>query len=177
MSYVTQARPYAQAAYDVARKNNSVEEWWQSLLSLQQALSFPKVRSYLSNPTIGLDEKLLTLENICKEWMTEDVKRFARLLGEKGRLIAIDDICAIFLHIKEEASKKVRALFTTAFDLGESQQKALVGLISQKTGLDLLPEFSVDREIIGGAIVRFDGNVIDISVRKQLAQLKQNLIR
>ena len=78
---------------------------------------------------------------------------------------------------KDEASKRVHSLFTTAFELDETQQKALVDAISSKTGLNLLPEFSVDAEIIGGAIVRFDGNVIDISVRKQLAQLKQNLIR
>lgn len=177
MSNATQARPYAFAAYDVAQKNNDVEGWWQSLLALQQALSFPKMQAYLSNPTFGFEEKLGTLESVCKEWMSEDVKRFTRLLGENGRLLAIDDICAIFLERKEEASKKVRALFTTAFELDEAQQKALVGAISSKTGLDLVPEFSLDPEIIGGAIVRFDGNVIDISVRKQLAQLKQNLIR
>ena len=177
MSYATQARPYALAAYDVALKSNTVDSWWQCLLALKQALAIDKMKDYVVNPTVSLEDKLKVLESVCQDWMTDDTKRFVRLLGENSRLLAIDDICAIYLQKKEEASQQVRSSFVTAFELDESQQKLLVDAISKKTGLNIQPEFSVDPDLIGGAIVRFNGNVIDISVRKQLAQLKNNLIR
>lgn len=177
MSYATQARPYAFAAYDLAEKNNRVEEWGLSLLALKEALSFSQLRNHIKNPTITLDSKMETLETICREWMSDDFRRFVRLLGENSRLLAIDDICAIFVQRKEAATRKVPSTFTTAFELNDDQQKALVGSVAQKVGLDLVSTFVVDPEIIGGVIVRFDGNIIDISIRNQLLQLKQNLIR
>ena len=177
MSHATQARPYALAAYDVAEKNNRVDEWWQALQALNAALASDKLRSFVKNPTVELNEKLDTLSAVCKEWMTEEFTRFVKMLGQNGRLLIIDDICTIFLKKKEEATQKVRSSFITAFELDADQQKALVNAISQKTGFNMSPEFSVDPDIIGGAIVRFNGNVIDLSVQKQLAQLKQNLIR
>lgn len=177
MSYLTQARPYATAAFDVAQKNNRVDEWWNALQALQLALSSETLQAYVKNPTVALNEKLETIMAVCRDWMTDDVVRFVSLLGQNGRLLAIDDICTIFLQKKEEASRKVRSSFITAFELDADQQKALVYAISQKTGLEMSPEFSVDPDIIGGAVVRFNGNLIDLSVKNQLAQLKQNLIR
>lgn len=177
MSYATQARPYAFAAYDLAAKNNRVDEWSLSLAALKEALSFDALRSHMKNPTITLDSKVDTLELICREWMSDDFKRFVRLLGENDRLLAIEDICAIFIERKEAATRQVPSTFTTAFELGDDQQKKLAESVAQKTGLNLVSTFVVDPEIIGGVIVRFNGNVIDISVRNQLAQLKHNLIR
>jgi len=177
MSYATQARPYAVAAYDIAQKNNRIEEWWRYLLAMRDILSFKKMKAYVSNPTVDLDQKIDVLQSICKDWLFDDAARFTRLLVENERLPAIDDICLIFQEKKEEASQKVRAVFMTAFELDVAQQNALVATISKKIGLNLQPEFSVDPDIIGGAVIRFNGNVLDISVRNQLAQLKQNLIR
>lgn len=177
MSYATQARPYANAAFDVAENSERVEEWWLSLCALKEALSHPALRSHINNPTVTLDAKIELLSRICQEWMTDEVKRFVHLLGENDRLLAINDICSAFKQRWDEAAAKVPSVFTTAIELEESRQKALVEAVSKKTGLNLVSTFVVDPEIIGGVIVRFDGNVIDVSVRNQLAQLKNNLIR
>lgn len=176
MSYATQARPYALAAYEVASGKGAVELWAQSLEVLRLVLSSDDLRRYIKDPTVSVEMKLCEVERICEGFFHEEFQRFVRELTYNRRLLAIDDVCLIFRQLHEERSSVVNASFTTAVDLSDEDKSKLVNVISKKIGFEMEPEFSVDPEIIGGLIVRFRGDVLDISLRNHLAQLKENLI-
>lgn len=66
---------------------------------------------------------------------------------------------------------------TSAVMLTENQISALKNLMSKKLGkqVEISPE--IDSSLIGGLSIRFDGIVLDCTVKKQLQDLKENLKR
>jgi len=176
MSFRTQARPYAIAAFEYAKSRNTVDQWWQFLHALRVSLSDPKVRHYIADPTVDDADKITLLERLCNDWLIDDVKHFIKVLADSDRLMLANDIFEMFEIEKEKAERILRVQFTTAFELDERERNSLVAAVEQRSGENLNADFLIDASIIGGVIIRMDNDVIDMSVQQQLRQLKQILI-
>ena len=61
---------------------------------------------------------------------------------------------------------------TTARELSDSEYQKIASDLGNKFGRQVFVEKAVDPEIIGGMIVQYDDNIIDGSVRRQLAKFK-----
>jgi len=177
MSYATQARPYAKAAFERAVGSDHIQAWSNALLALSEAVSNVGVQDYIINPTIPTVEKIQLLERLCHEWLANDeIKCFLQLLGKNERLLVLNSISQGFEHHVEELNNRVNTLITTAYELSEVEKNHLIKALSEKLKHTLDVKFKIDKSIIGGVVIEFDGNVINASVQQQLKQMKENLI-
>jgi F-type H+-transporting ATPase subunit delta len=71
---------------------------------------------------------------------------------------------------------RVRAGVTLARTPDERLKRSIQDALSRQLGKQVIPAFSVDPEILGGAIVRVGERVLDGSLRRRMTKLRRQLL-
>jgi F-type H+-transporting ATPase subunit delta len=168
---VTIARPYAEAAFAHAEAGGALDKWAQALETMAGITVHPDMHAAIGNP--GLTDQALygLFASLCGDGLTAEMQNFVRVLIENGRLTLAPEIRDLFLQLKNEREGVVEALVVSAFALDAAQTAALTADLEQRFKRKVMPQVTVDRELIGGVRVQVGDEVIDSSVRGQLATM------
>ncbi|KZN14435.1 MULTISPECIES: F0F1 ATP synthase subunit delta [Marinomonas] len=169
----TVARPYAKAAFEVAKEQGQIAQWADMLSILAAVTTEPKLRQALENPAFSAEEKANALADVCAEVATEQGKAFLLALAENKRLALLPAISELFVLFKLNYEKAVNVEFTTAFDLSAEQTQALADSLSKKLDRTVNLTSETDVSLIGGVVIRTGDLIIDGSVRGKLAKLSE----
>ena len=94
------------------------------------------------------------------------------MLIENNRFIILPEIVKCLQDDINESKNALRASITSVIELSENEKFALLDKLKQKTGKEILPEFSIDKNILGGIVIKINDTVIDLSVKKRIENLK-----
>ena len=172
---ITVARPYAQAAFDEARKLGNLKGWSETLQAIAQATLNADVRAVITSPRVIPSQLEALMLALSGDKATSAEANFIKLLTENQRLIILPEIAAHFESLRAEEEKSVDVLVTTAFDLSETQKQSIVTALKKRMGREIRLHSEVDNKLLGGAIIRAGDKVIDGSARNQLAELANAL--
>jgi F-type H+-transporting ATPase subunit delta len=167
----TIARPYAEAAFGIADAAGALAAWARALDVLAQVVAHPEVREAIGNPRLN-DEQLYGLvASLGGDAVTAEVQKFLRVLIENSRVALLPEIRELFQELKNEREGVVDAIVSTAFELDSGQTAELVADLERRFKRKVNPVVTVDKELIGGLQVKIGDEVIDGSVRGQLAAM------
>ncbi|MDH5407290.1 MAG: F0F1 ATP synthase subunit delta [Gammaproteobacteria bacterium] len=172
----TIARPYAQAAFDLATAEKDLKGWSEMLQLIAAVTTDATMRDLISNPSISREKLVDLILDICDKNLNDQAKNFVRVLGENKRLNIVTEIASTYEQHRAEAEKVIEAEVVSAFALSDAQQKALSAALKKRLGSDINLVSKVDDTMIGGAIVRAGDLVIDGSVSTQLHKLSHALM-
>ena len=172
---VTIARPYAEAAFGFADTGGALAKWAQALDTIAQLAAHPEIRAAIGNPRLTDEQLYGMFASLCGDGLTAEMQNFVRVLIENGRLVLAPEIRDIFLELKNEREGVVDALVESAFPLNAAQTAALVTDLERRFKRKVKPQVKVDKELIGGVRVQVGDEVIDSSVRGQLAMMASAL--
>lgn len=172
---VTVARPYAEAAFAIADASSALPAWAHALDALAQVVVHPEVRAAIGNPRLTEDELYAAMAALGGDAMTADVQKFVRVLIENERLALLPEIRDLFQELKNEREGVVDALVATAFELTPAQTADLAADLERRFKRKVKPMVTVDAQLIGGVRVTIGDEVIDNSVRGQLAAMASAL--
>jgi F-type H+-transporting ATPase subunit delta len=172
---VTIARPYAEAAFSLAREQNALPRWAEMLKIASNVASDPKVHTALDNPKLDNAAKESLLLSLCGDALSAEGKSFVRVLLESDRIAALPDIRRLFDTLKDGADGVARAHIVSAFPVDEAQLGALKAALEKRFGKKIEATVSVDPTLIGGARVTVGDTVIDASVRSELQAMSSQL--
>jgi F-type H+-transporting ATPase subunit delta len=173
------ARRYAQALFDVALKQGSIDAVAHDLEQFAALItSHDDLRRTFESPAIPVLRKQAMLEALVSKGTvaTSDVRRLLLLLGERDRVSFIGEISAAFAARVRQHAHVVEAEFVSAVPLGEARQAALATALGKATGGTVTVTTRVDPSIIGGVIANVGNLVFDGSVLSQLDRFKQKLL-
>lgn len=172
---ISVARPYALAAFDEARKLNDLKGWSDVLQSAAAAVVNPEVRALITSPRVlrsQLEDLMLALSG---DKLSAAGRNFLKLLVESQRLILLPEIAAMFEAMRAEAEKSVDVVVTSAFELSETQKLKISAAMKNRMGREIRLSCKIDRELLGGIIIRAGDKVIDGSARTHLSELANAL--
>lgn len=179
MSVETVARRYATALADIVTKGGDANgaqaelKQWETLIN-----SSADLQSVFANPAIQQANKEKVLESlIARSQPTKTTANFLRVLLRNGRLTDIGEINSKFASVLEERSGGVSAQITSARPLTDAQKAEIRINLQRLTGKKISPSFTTDEAIIGGIVTRIGSTVYDGSVKTQLENLKQQMIK
>ena len=167
-------RRYSKAIFDIAEEKNQVKEIYELLNSAMVLYRTDKeFKNFIRNPLINNEEKKLVLNEIFGKDNRDNLNILLYIL-DKGRINCIKYIVAEYLKIYYRKNRilDVRATFTK--ELTEEQKKKLIDKLSQKTGKEINLEIKIDKNILGGGIIRIGDKIIDGSIRRELDNWKRN---
>jgi F-type H+-transporting ATPase subunit delta len=102
-------------------------------------------------------------------------RNFIRLLVENQRLLLLTEIAAIFEVLRAEAEKTVNVVVDSAFELSAAQQEKIIRSLKAKMGRDIKLVCKVNKELLGGVVIRAGDKVIDGSARTRLGEMANAL--
>ena len=172
---ITVARPYAEAAYALARDGNALPVWAEMLRVATAVSSDAQVRRALDNPKLAAAEKEALFLSICGDKLDPGRRNFIRVLIEADRIGLLPEIRTLFETLKDEADGVARARIVSAFPLDDAQLAALRKGLERRFGRKIEATVSVDRSLIGGATIVVGDTVIDASVQSELQAMANQL--
>ena len=171
----TIARPYAEALFQSA-KQAELAGCLEQLSELAQLAALPEIAALSNNPKVSADDLSKLLSGMVKTKLDPKVASFLNLVNQNHRLAAVPEIAHQFEAMKNQSEGAAEVTITSAFPLEGS---ALIDLLSSLKkrfgGKELGPTIQVDPALIGGVRIQVGDEVMDSSVKAQLAQMQASL--
>jgi F-type H+-transporting ATPase subunit delta len=172
---LTIARPYAEAAFKLARDGQSLPQWSDALARLAAVAGSEAARPLIGNPRIS-DAQVAALIADVAGSLTAEQRNFVSVLAGNDRLAVLPEIAAAFEGLRNAHEGVLDARIASAYPLSEQQVADVVATLEGKYGRKVKASVSVEPDLIGGISIRIGDEVIDASVRGKLAQLADALM-
>lgn len=171
---LTIARPYADAAFALAREESTLPQWSDALARLSQVMASDEAGSVVDNPRLS-PAQLATLIAEAAGTLSPTQRNFVQLLAENERLTVLPEITEQFQSLRNSAEGTLDAVIESAYPLTDDQIADIRSTLEQKYGRKVQARSEVDADLIGGVCIRMGDEVIDASVRGKLARLAASL--
>ncbi len=176
-SELTLSRPYAKALFDLACEQNEIEQWHERLAFLSDLASNEEIALLIESPDISREQKAdLMLALYGKKDSNSNSMNLIKLLAENDRLTILPAIYESFDLLKNEHDNTVEAELITASKVNKTYIEKVTKTLSERLGKKVIVNTSVDKDILGGAVIRAGDLVIDGSIKGKLAKLANTLI-
>ena len=173
----TLARPYANAAFDVAKGDGELDRWSRMLALLAAAAEDVKVQVLLASPEVEEHQTAFKLTEICGPELNDRGKRFVQVLAGNKRLTLLPEIQEQFEALRAEEQATLDVTVTSAYPLADAELDRLKTALSRRFDRDVSMVSEVDASLIGGAVIRAGDTVIDGSLRGRLDKLAETIQR
>jgi len=171
----TISRPYAEALFQSA-KPAELANCLEQLNELAQLAALPEIAALSNNPKVSADDLSKLLSGMVKTKLDGKVSSFLNLVNQNHRLAALPEIAHQFEAMKNMSEGAAEVNITSAFPLeGPALSDLLSSLKKRFGGKELRPSIQVDPELIGGVRIQVGDEVLDSSVKAQLAQMQTSL--
>ena len=171
----TLARPYANAVFSVAKQDGELERWSRMLGFLAVVAGDSQVKLLLDSPEIADEQKAFRLCELCGDELNDRARKFVQTLAGNKRLDLIDEINAQYESLRAAEEQVLDVEVVSAYPLSDEQSAAIGRSLTAKYSKEVNLTSVVDRDLLGGAIIRAGDTVIDGSVRGKLDKLAESL--
>ncbi len=131
----------------------------------------------LSSPVISSEKKASILNDLFGDKTDKMTSDFIKLIIEKNREDLLFPITKHYMELRSEKLGIVEAQVYSSVDLPEEQKMKLKNKLEVYTGKKVKINFSLDKSLIGGFLVKVNDTILDASLKHQLEALKENFIK
>lgn len=170
------ARRYAEAAFEVAMRDETLERW-RSELDLAVGLAGDRrALAILANPSISVENRATALRDLLSGRVSQPVLNLLQLMVRRGRIEDVSRVAAEFRRLDDQRQGIVHATVTSAAELTHDEIGELTARLERSIGGRIALEVEVDPSLLGGLVVRVGDRMIDGSVRGRLERLRNQLL-
>ena len=169
---LTLARPYARAAFAIAKESGALPAWSDALVFAARVAADPQVAALLGNPKLTQADAATLL---AADGAGEAFGNFLGLLFDNRRLALLPEISGMYDALRFEAERVVKAKVTSAAALPAAELETIKAALRKRFGREVEVESAIDASLIGGAVIDAGDVVIDGSIRGKLGRLQSAL--
>jgi F-type H+-transporting ATPase subunit delta len=170
------ARRYAEAAFEVAMRDGTLERWRAELDQAAGLAGDRRSIEILANPSIAIETRTAVLRDLLSDRVSQPVHNLVHLMLRRGRIEELPRVATEFRRLDDERQGIVHASVTSAAELTQDEVRALTARLEQTTGGRVALDVGVDPSLLGGLVVRVGDRLIDGSVRGRLERLRNQLL-
>lgn len=171
----TLARPYAKAAFDVARAAGELGAWDHALAAAAVAVRDEALARWLDAPDRDRQEAVALIADVAVGEGNAPFRRFLQVLAHNDRLALLPEIAPLFARLRQEAENRIDVRVVSAIALEPDQAERLTAALRKRFEREIELRNEVDPSVLGGAIIYAGDHVIDGSLRGRLANLQRAL--
>lgn len=171
----TIARPYAVAAFTLAKEKKTLAKW-SDMLALASAVSGDeKLSAFIQDPKVDAEVLQAAFLKVCGKKLDVNGQNLIKVLVEYKRLSVLPAISSAFEELKAADEGTLEAQIVAAAKPTATVTKNIAKKLEAKFGKKVSTSVVVDPEIIGGMKIIVGDTVIDASVKGQLQNLAYSL--
>jgi len=165
---------YASALYDLASESRLVEDVLNDLNSLKNLLKENQdLKLVIKSPLIKSQDKLNILNKLLHKINANKLTlTFLKVLEKNKRFSSLILIINQFININSKKRGDILADITSANELDDEQKLNITNQLKNILGDKLSLNFGVDKNIIGGLIVKVGSKMIDTSIANKINKLR-----
>ena len=172
----TAARRYAEAAFELAKRDDSLDKWRDDLRNANALLGEERVSRIVDNPALPFAERRELIDDLLAKRVGKPVRNLISLLAERSRLELLPAIVTEYQRLLNRERGIATAIVTSAAKLSGADLRALEERLREMTGSDVELDVRIDEGLIGGLTVRVGDRLLDASVRGRLERLRDQLV-
>jgi F-type H+-transporting ATPase subunit delta len=173
----TVSRNYAETLFELARRQDALEEYGAGLATVAGLLEEdPKFRVFLETPRIEDADRKAVVRKVFGDALPALVVNFVLVTIDKRRQRLMREISSEYQVLLDEHLGREHVEVTLARPADEATQRVIAERLSGALGKKAIPHIRVKPEIIGGLIVRTTDSIFDGSVRRRLEGMRRRLL-
>jgi F-type H+-transporting ATPase subunit delta len=169
------ARRYAEAAFEIATRDESMAIWLAALDTAEERLGRDEVIGIMTNPAVSAADRIGLLDRLLAGDVSGPPRNLLALLVQRGRFDLLPDLIREFRRLNRRREGIVQATVTSAAPLDPAAVDAIVARLVDMTGQRVELSLAVDAGLLGGLQVRVGDRLIDASARGRLERLRATL--
>jgi len=168
---------YASALADIVLEQGAAEPARKQLQEFRDAYaSSAELRNFLASPAIARDAKHTVIEKlVARMGASKIIRNFLFVMADNQRFPLLPEIVDTFEQVLRQRQGVADAEVTSAAALSDGQKAALVRTLERLSGKKIQAKYSLEPQLLGGAVVRIGDTIYDGSVRNRLNQLRVQL--
>jgi F-type H+-transporting ATPase subunit delta len=170
------ARRYAEAAFEVAMRDGTLETWRSELDRAADVVGDERALAIVGNPAISVERRTAVLHDLLEGRVSTPVMNLDDLMLRRDCIEDLPRVAAEFRRLDDERQGITHATATSAIELTQEEIRELTARLEETTGGRIALDVEVDPSLLGGIVVRVGDRLIDGSVRGRLERLRNQLI-
>jgi F-type H+-transporting ATPase subunit delta len=169
------ASRYAKSLIDLATEQGSLEKAYADMKFIAElSKSNPDLVSFLRSPIIKTDKKQAVLKEVFGGKLDKLTSAYIELITNKKREMYLPEIANEFVNQYKEKKKILTAVVTTANGIDETTRKKIMEIVKGGSSSEVVIEEKINKDVIGGFIIRVGDKQVDATIARKLNQLRQN---
>ncbi len=170
------ARRYAEAIFDIAVKQNTLDRTLDDVQEIAKLFAIRKLAYLLREPNIPWKRKEAALRQALESRVLPTSLNLALLVIQRGLVDIMPNIARELNQLVLDYKNEAIAQVTTATPLDAKLKDRVKQALERMTGRTIIMETRVQPAILGGIVARVGDKVIDGSVERRLKMLQQELL-
>ncbi|MFH2036049.1 MAG: ATP synthase F1 subunit delta [Candidatus Zixiibacteriota bacterium] len=172
------AKKYSRAIFELAKERNQIDLAWEQFKSFGEYLKIDDTFvNFMTAPQVNDTNKMALIKNVFEGRLETPFYNFIKVLVHKRRIKYLEAIIEHLDILIREHKKLARVTCFTISKISDEERRKLIKQLEQKTSLTVELIEKVDAKMIGGMKVMLDNQIIDGSVRHDLNQLRNRLMK
>lgn len=166
---------YAHALFQSALEKKILDKVYGDMTLILEVCRIPEFKELLASPIIRPSKKAEIIQKTIGGNIDKLSGDFIALIAGNGRESFLPGIAREFIRATKEFKGITESVLTTAVKVDDNLKKRITDLVSGifKTKVEL--NEVIDKNILGGFILKVEDNYIDASVRNKLRKIEKEL--
>jgi F-type H+-transporting ATPase subunit delta len=166
---------YAKSLLDLSLEKGQLEQVREDMqLVLDTIRDNHELSLMLKSPIIKTDKKNEVLKAIFGGKIGVISSEFINIITHKRREMELEGIAAAFLSQYKTHKKILTAVITTASGLDKSLREKVLAIVKGSTTSEVELTEKVNKDLIGGFVLRVGDQQVDASIRRQIVNLDRS---
>jgi F-type H+-transporting ATPase subunit delta len=168
---------YATALADIVLQQGAADPARNQLEDFRAAYQeSEELRNFLTSPAIPRDAKHGVIEKlVARLGGSKIIRNFLFVMADNQRVHLLPEIVKTFELVLRKRQGVAEADITSASELNGGQKTALIKSLERLSGKKIQAKYSLEPELLGGAVVRIGDTIYDGSVLNRLNRLRAQL--
>jgi len=165
---VTIARPYAEAAFRLAREKANLSGWSEMLAILAAVVVDSRMQACIDDPNMSAQQLEALILGVVGDRVDGLGRNFVQVLILNDRLDLLPQVRELYENLRREHEGILEAKITSALPVGDEQLNLLVAGLEERYQRKVKMRVEIDPKLIGGVKIAVGDKVIDGTVRGKL---------
>lgn len=168
---------YAKSLLQLAVEKDIADAIKQDIdLILDTFMEVENFNILIEHPVIKASKKSQIFNELFEEKVHEYTLSFLHLIVKNKREKHIKNICINFIDFYTKHKGIKKAVLTTAYNLSKTQKTKVKRLFEKAFSSEIELDTIVNKSLIGGLIIQVDDKQLDLSVERQIQELRKNFL-
>ena len=166
---------YSRALFQSALGKKMLDRVYKDMTYISEMCKIPEVRDLLNSPIILPAKKGEILHSLLGKEIGKITLSFIDMIIKNTRESYIPAITRVFMSDTMKYNGITETVLTTAIKTDDKIKKQVSELVSSTFNTKVELKEIIDKDILGGFILRIDDKLIDASIRNKLRKIEKEL--